>query len=384
MKTAIVISGHTMGLGVIRGLAKCDVPVVLLSYDKADPGTVSRYVQHNMAVPHPTKQENEFIEAVNVVVDTYPDAILFPVSDASLSAVSRHKAEIEAHGCKAACTEWAITQLFLDKIHTYELAEEIGIPVPKTRLICSLEDAGKYRDSFMYPCIIKPHQSHLFYATFGTKMFVVNNFDELKARLQSALNAKLGVMVQEIVQGPDCNGANYNSYHYDGHALVEFTAKKIRSGPPGFGSPRVVLSQDIPEIKESGQKILAAMNFYGFQCMEFKRDERDGVYKLLEINGRHNLSSMLAIETGINFPYIHYNHLAYDVPPQPLDFKKGVYWIDVARDIGYSLKHFRSEKYSLGSYLAPYLKPHVFAILSMSDPKPFLKRIRQGLLSSDH
>jgi D-aspartate ligase len=109
--------------------------------------------------------------------------------------------------------------------------------------------------------------------------------------------------------------------------------------------------------------------------MEFKRDERSGVYKLLEINGRHNLSSMLAIETGINFPYIHYSHLAYQLLPEAIDFKKGIYWIDLIRDLGYSLKYLRQEKYSLKSYIIPYLKPHVFAILSRDDPKPFVKRI---------
>jgi D-aspartate ligase len=375
MKTAIVISGHTMGLGVIRGLSRCNVPVVLLSYDKSDSGIASRYVQQTIAVPHPTQMEDEFVEALCAAVERYPDAIVFPVSDASLSACSRNKPKIEARGCQLACTDWATTELFLDKIHTYQLAEKIGVAIPKTHLLRSLQDAEAQRESFVYPCLIKPHQSHLFYATFQTKMFTVNNFDELRKRLEAAQNSNLEVMVQEIIPGPDSNGANYNCYFNHGQALVEFTAQKIRSGPPGFGSPRVLISQDIPEIREPGQKILKAMNFYGFQCMEFKRDERSGVYKLLEINGRHNLSSMLAIETGINFPYIHYSHLAYQLLPEAIDFKKGIYWIDLIRDLGYSLKYLRQEKYSLKSYIIPYLKPHVFAILSRDDPKPFVKRI---------
>jgi D-aspartate ligase len=386
MNTALVISGHTMGLAVIRGLTRAHVPVVLLTYEKMDAATASRYVQKSIAVPHPSKQETEFVEALKAVIACYPDAIVFPASDASLSAVSRHKAEIEAQGCQLACPEWEVTRLFLDKIHTYELAEEIGVPAPKTRLIRSLEDIEIHRDSFLYPCIVKPHQSHLFYATFHTKMFLVNNADELSSRLQDALNANLDVMVQEIVQGPDSNGANYNSYHYDGQALVEFTARKVRSGPPRFGSPRVLLTQDIPEIKEPGRRILTAMNFDGFQCTEFKRDERDGIYKLLDINGRHNLSAMLAamlaIATGINFPYLHYQHLASKLLPEPLDYQKDVYWIDFLRDLGYSLKYFGKEDNSLRDFLRPYFHRHVFAILSLKDPKPFIKRLAQVLKGS--
>ena len=377
MKIAVVISGHTMGLGVIRGLGRCGVPIILLSYDAADAAIASRYVQKTINVPHPTQHEDEFIETLITVVEAYPDAIIFPASDASLSVVSRCKAEIEQHGCKVACTEWDITRLFLDKIHTYELAEEIGVPVPKTCLIRSLDDAETLCDSLLYPCLIKPHQSHLFYQKFNTKMFVVNTFDELLAGLRKALDANLEVMVQEIIQGPDSNGANYNSYHYDGQAWVELTAKKIRSGPHGFGSPRVLITQDIPEIKEPARKLLNAMRFYGFQCMEFKQDERDKTYKLVEVNGRHNLSSMLAIETGINFPYLHYNHLASGALPEPVTYEKDIYWIDAVRDIGYGLKDFFKEKYSRVSYIIPYLKPHVFADYSREDPKPFFRRVAQ-------
>ena len=52
----------------------------------------------------------------------------------------------------------------------------------------------------------------------------------------------------------------------------------------------MVLSEHVPEVIEPGRKILQAMGFYGYACTEFKRDPRDGSHKLMEVNGRHNLS----------------------------------------------------------------------------------------------
>jgi predicted ATP-grasp superfamily ATP-dependent carboligase len=123
---------------------------------------------------------------------------------------------------------------------------------------------------------------------------------------QQAAQSGLEVVLQEFIPGDDSLGVNYNSYFWDGEAIIEFTAEKLRNAPPRFGSPRVIMSKDMPEVIAPGRKILQAMGFHGFSCTEFKKDPRDDVYKLMEVNGRHNLSSQLAVSCGINFPWVHY------------------------------------------------------------------------------
>jgi predicted ATP-grasp superfamily ATP-dependent carboligase len=205
-------------------------------------------------------------------------------------------------------------------------------------------------------------------------MVEVANTDQMVSIYRRARNAGLDVMLQEFIPGGDANGVNYNSYFDAGEPLVEFTAEKVRNAPPRFGSPRVAISKVIPEVHEPGRRILKAMKFYGYSCTEFKRDERDGVYKLMEVNGRHNLSSLLAVRCGINFPWLHYRHLVYGERPVASEYQEGVYWVDLIRDVGYSLKCGRQEHYSLGDYLRPYAKPHVFAVLDFKDVRPFAKQ----------
>jgi len=109
---------------------------------------------------------------------------------------------------------------------------------------------------------------------------VINNDDDL-LYYSSLLNKfELSFVLQEIIPGPPSNGVNYNSYLINHVPVAEFTAKKIRIDPPFFGSPRVIVSQKIPEIIEPGRKLLAALNYEGFSCVEFKKDQRDQVYKL--------------------------------------------------------------------------------------------------------
>jgi predicted ATP-grasp superfamily ATP-dependent carboligase len=295
--------------------------------------------------------------------------LLIPTSDETLCAVSRHKSALEAYYI-VACTDWAITQQFIDKKRTYALAESIGIAAPRTAVPHSAEEVEIFSHKIEYPCLVKPCQSHLYFERFRRKMVRVENFDQMHAAWSEAFQVGLETMLQELIPGDDAQGVNYNSYMWDGEPLAEFTAAKVRNAPPELGSPRVVVSRHIPEVLEPGRSILKAMGFQGYSCTEFKKDIRDGVYKLMEVNGRHNRSGMLAVSCGVNFPWLQYRHLVLGEKPSRCDYRTDVYWIDILRDLGFSLKCFRSEGYSLAEYLHPYRSPHIFAVLDGNDPKP--------------
>lgn len=371
---AIVVSSYTMGLGVIRGLGSMGVPVVVVRYDRHDMGHVSRYVREVIDAPHPEASEDRFVDLLLEEGDRLRGSLLVPASDAALAAMSRNKDALSEKYVVAA-TEWEISRRFIEKKHTYALAEEVGVPAPQTTIPRSLEDVERYAASAMFPCLVKPSQGHLYKARFGTKMERVDDLDELVTAYRRADDAGLEVMLQEIIPGPDGDGANYNSYTWDGNPAIEFTARKIRGSPPVFGSPRVALSEIVPEVVEPGRRILQAMGFYGFSCTEFKRDERDGVWKLMEVNGRHNLSSLLAVRCGVNFPWIQYRHLVEGELPRVRGQRTGLYWIDLVRDLGCDVAYAGREPYRLRDYLRPYQRPHVFAIADLHDPAPFAVRI---------
>lgn len=138
-----------------------------------------------------------------------------------------------------------------------------------------------------------------------------------------------------------------------------------------------------PEIQQPGQAILRALGFEGFSCVEFKRDARDGVYKLMEVNGRQNLSSLLAVRCGINFPYITYQHaLGGEIPSELVtrDFLEGMYWIDEEKDLFESFRSYGKERSSWHSYVEPYCQKKVFAVFSATDLLPTGKRLFDGAL----
>jgi hypothetical protein len=95
----------------------------------------------------------------------------------------------------------------------------------------------------------------------------------------------------------------------------------------------------------------------------------------MEVNGRHNLSTLLAVRCGINFPWLHYKHLVMGEEPGFCnDFQEEIYWIDLERDLAYGLRNIKSS--SLQDFARPYFSRHIYAVLDFKDPKPFFKRVQ--------
>src|ERR687894_517421 len=98
MTRAIVVSGATHGLGVVRSLGRQGVPVTVVSYDRRDIAQRSKYVGDVIRVPHPDKDEAQFVKVLLETAHRCPGSVLIPASDAALGAVARHKTILEDAG----------------------------------------------------------------------------------------------------------------------------------------------------------------------------------------------------------------------------------------------------------------------------------------------
>jgi D-aspartate ligase len=371
---AIVLGCHKIGLGIIRALGKERVPVVGVFYNKMDMGYVSKFVVDYKQCPHPDLDPEGFISSIVDMASKWEGGVLIPSDDATLIPVSKNKVKLGKY-FHVVATDWQITQKYIEKKYTYAIAEANGVPAPRTCVPSDIDTAIEVTGQIGFPCLLKPSIGHSFFETFRKKMVFIESINELKDAYKRSQDAGAEMMLQEFIPGNDTSGVNYNSFFIDGEARIEVTAEKVRLSPPRTGFPRVVVSKHIPAILDPARKILSAIGYHGFSCMEFKRDSRNGVYKLMEINGRLNLSTPLSVISGVNFPYITYLYaLKGEIPQMAGGFTEGFYWIDIGKDIIESMRSYFKERYSITDYLLPYFRPHVFTILSLTDPLPIVKR----------
>jgi D-aspartate ligase len=374
MTTAIVVSGSTHALGVVRGLGRKGVPVVVVSYDRRDIATSSRFVRAVIRTSHPDRGQAQFVNALLEAARRYPGALLVPASDAPLCTIARHKTSLEDAGLIVAIDDQEVTDVLLNKAKTYDLARSARVPIPASSAASNEADVRRFCAYAGFPAVLKPELSHTYRELVGVKWTRVESVQEAVRAYTVARSLSLEVLLQELIPGDELCGAVYNSYFWNGEPLVEFTSRKIRNSPPETGSPSVVVSEWIPEAAELGRRLLRAAKFSGYSCTEFKLDPRDGEYKLMEVNARHNLSSLLATRCGLNFPWMQYEHLVKGLAPVQRNYEQGVYWIDVTRDMQNLPHYLRRPGYSFGNFLEPYRRSHIFAVLDRHDVGPAATR----------
>jgi len=376
----LILSAHAIALGVVRSLGGKGIPLYLVSYEKTDMAHKSKYIRETFFLPHPEKNTDEFIKGLLGIGEKIGRAVVFAVDDPTLTVLSKNH-DVLKSAFLFPSPGWSVIKRVINKDLTYEIAEREGIPYPKTmRLDISAPLRTELLQEFTFPFLIKPVQSHTYYDAFKVKMTVVSDMEALEAEFSRCRERQIDITVQEIILGNARQGFNFNSLCYNGRIQQGFTAHKIRMTANGYGVPTVVKSCEmVDKLREYSETLLTAIGYEGYSCIEYKYDERDGLYKLLEVNGRYNRSSLLSFKLGINFPWLEYNHLINGRSIAQHSYQKGVYYIDEFKDLQVNMKSLLRGKQNICAFLRPYFSRRVFAVFSLRDLAPFLKHALDGV-----
>ena len=173
---ALVIGGHFQGLGVVRALAKKNIPIVVIDHEPCL-SRFSKYVWRFWKCPPPCR-EYQFVNFLVELANKLEGAkwVVYPTDDLTLKVLSKHKRLLEKY-FHITTPDWNVTRLSYYKKKSYILAEQLGIPIPKTYYPKSLRDVLNYDLSF--PILIKPDVMNCFISKTGKKVFRARNKNEL-------------------------------------------------------------------------------------------------------------------------------------------------------------------------------------------------------------
>lgn len=369
----IVIGDHIQALGIIRSLGKRGIPVYLLNDKSLCIGRFSRHLRRFIKTPN-ISDEAEFVSfMVKLAKEKHvKDWVLMPTNDAAVYVISRNREILERH-YKVPIPHWNIIKYAYNKRMTYTLAKKIEVPVPETIYPQNLDMLSDINITF--PVIIKGINGYNFYKRTKVKAIKVNSKVELINAYKKLLPAvkPSETMIQEIIHD-DFHDYVYSfcSFFKNGEVIAFWIGRKIREHPMDFGTGTFAESIYIPEIRELGTCILKAMNYYGVSEIEFKRDKRDGKFKLLEINARTWLWHSLAMRCGVDFPYILYKDAIGENVSPITSFRVNVKWIHLYTDMWVSFKEFMRGNLKVSEYLESLRGEKEFAVFSIDDPLPFI------------
>jgi D-aspartate ligase len=307
----VVLGLSPTGLYAVRELGRAGLRVGGLATE-FQTGCKSKYLNDLVIEPDRAQQ-------LNILQQRYSSGakkpFLLPTSDQDVEFLMQHSAALAARYQFQASYLNENAQQFLTKSRFYERCAQLGIAYPQQRA-CRAHELLQQAESIGFPCFVKPSRiQDVKQRMLGDKGWVVvdqNALGSLAARLPESDDVFL---IQEIVPGPESNISLFAAYiDGSGELHAAFTAHKLRQYPPGFGSASLAMSVHDEETSRLGASLLKQFNHVGIAAVEFKRDPRDGVLKVIEVNPRPSLWFALSERAGVNIAYTAYCDLTGEQP----------------------------------------------------------------------
>jgi D-aspartate ligase len=305
---AVVVDvGWVNGLAAIRSLGRHGATVFAVDHRPWALGFRSRYARQVNA-PDPGADEHGFVAAL-VELGRALDrpSPIFPTHDAGLNAVARGAHLLDGLFLYP-FPRWETLRDIQNKRTQLERARAAGVDTPETAHPRSGAEALAAADEVGYPVLVKPADPIEFKRRHGTQAFRCDTRAELEDAYGRAEPHE--PMVQELIPGGDESLYTLGSYlDATGRPLGIFSGRKLRQTPPGVGTCRVGEAVWVQEVVDAGLRLLAAFGYRGISQVEFKRDPRDGRFKLMEINPRLFQWHGLAAACGVDLPALAYDDL---------------------------------------------------------------------------
>jgi predicted ATP-grasp superfamily ATP-dependent carboligase len=367
---ALVLGGDYRGLGIVRSLGRRGVPVWVAQHGDAL-ATYSRYSRRKLTWPGPFESDQTDFLLSFGKEHGLEGWVLFPTADKSAEFISRNT-EVLGGFFRLTTSPWPQWSVAQDKTLAYARAAELGIAVPSTWYTDSVDEAAEL--DLEYPVILKPASGVIDNPISDVKVWRIEDRDELLRRYveASAFLPAGHVMIQEIIPGGgDCQ-LSFASTCRDGEVLAYLTAQRTRQMPPDFGrASTFVETVDIPEVVEPSRRIIADLQLTGMVEVEFKRDPRNGLVKLLDVNARSWGWHSLGGPAGVDFPYLAWQ-AAQGLDVEPATGRPGVRWVRMSTDVPTFAKEILGGRMKLGAYLKTFRRPLEGPLWAKDDPKPVL------------
>jgi predicted ATP-grasp superfamily ATP-dependent carboligase len=357
---AVVVDvGWVNGLAAIRSLGRAGVRVLALDHRRSALGFRSRYATPLLA---PDPQDEEAFVSFLGGLELGQPAPIFATHDEPLNAIARGAERLGARFLYP-FPSWDVLARIQSKRGQLEAAQAEGIATPLWARAASAVEARSAADGFGYPVLVKPSTTEGFKRRFGRQAFRCESSAEVERAFAEA--EPFEPLVQEVIPGGDDELYTVGSYlARDGEPLGLFSGRKLRQTPPGIGTCRVGEALWVEEVVEQGLRLLRALGHTGLSQVEFKRDPRDGRFKLMEINPRLWQWHGLATACGVDLPLIAYDDLTGGRPaPVSMNGRRRRWAISLLP----------------GESPAFQRPPYVDAVFARDDPKPALVQVARLL-----
>lgn len=298
-RVLVTDAGRTSAIACIRALGRRGWHVIAGDSDPHSTGFRSRFTKETFVYPAPEKSPRAFLDALHGFLATHAVDLLLPVTDECIHPLATERARFEPLTRLAIPPAAALARV-TDKRATLELARELGLAVPETRVVQTVAEALRAAAELRYPLVLKPAVSRRYLPEedrieVGHVSFA-HDARELALRM-AGLEGGAPVILQSYEEGV---GVGVECLAQEGRVLRAFQHRRLAEIPVHGGASAWRESVPLdPVLLAQSTRLIEALGWTGLVMVEFKLGVRPW---LLEVNGRVWGSIPLACLAGVDFP----------------------------------------------------------------------------------
>ena len=366
--TVILLGNHIQGLGVARICRRAGMQVHLFNEDALCVTRFSRTCQRFSRFDG----ETDLLAKLLGLGIRRQTALLMPTNDRFVGFLAEHY-EVLKKKYRLAIPSPEVTDLCFNKIKTYTVAKELGIPIPESHFPASEAEIKTLGEQLTYPVIIKPAVMYRFYSQLKKKVFLCHNAAELLEHYRAATQVIVPeeIIVQEFLPGGPTQLYSFGSFCDGQKVWGSFVANRIRQKPMDFGVATTFAKTVVnPRISELANKFLTGINYFGVSEVEFMYDEALDDFKLIEINPRtwkwHTIANRIGINVvGMLLDYVNEKPLTEQHNDRP-----NIGWTERLTDTYIVLTEMMKGRMNYQDYQQTQELEKEFACFSWRDPLP--------------
>jgi len=293
-----------IGLTMIRELARHGVEVHGLTDDPHGIGCYSRYLTSS-AVREPGRA---FIGQIRATAARLAPCVVMAISEPDICLLNAHRSELA--DVSLLIPDDASMTIVLDKARTRELAQEVGIRVPRVWEARSLSELALAE--LVFPVVLKWGQPLAVLPKLRLAGLPLDKFkycydrEELEAYLRPFDAVGELPIIAEYCPG---HGLGLSFFMHRGEALLTFQHRRLHEWPPEGGFSTLCVGVPLTmhaELQQHSIALLRRIGWEGPAMVEYRHDPTTGRSWLMEINGRFWGSLPLASQSGAEFAWMSY------------------------------------------------------------------------------
>lgn len=303
----LVLGKHITALGVLRTLAGRHGLQAYVIEDIDDVITRSRWYRRPSATLRETTDGRElgrYLESLDI-----PRAVLIACSDRWTQAVAELPEALRGR-FPASVPSRDVIDGFVDKERFRRLVHELGIPAPMAVPIDGPADLDREADGFPRPAFLKPTDSQAYARRYGTKGWFVEALPAAREHVADAAAAGIHFMLQDWIPGGPSSSVILDGFvDRTGSVRGIIARRRLRMDPPKLSNTAAAVTISLREVRpavENIRRLVSAVDYRGIFNVEFKYDERDDTFKIIEVNARPFWMIAHVAKVGLDLPWMSY------------------------------------------------------------------------------